>query len=336
VSNRRRIDAARLRDLSGDLRQLASVRRIMLDDGAERGVRALAFSTGGGLDFWALADRTLDIGPIWWRGAPLAWQSAAGLRSPYLNDPESESGQGFNRSFSGFLVTCGLDHIRQPAGPHPLHGRLPSTPARVLGYGEDWDVDEPILFCEGEVVQARYGGENLLLRRRIEAPIGGSEIRIFDTVQNRGMGEQAHAILYHFNFGYPALQDGSVVKLADEVVLGPMSLADPAAAPSSTSHAVGGRPRALCTLSLGQPGALSIAVEFETTHLAHLQLWHDLRPNACVLGIEPCTSARAEGGRSNGDVPLKPGERRTYSLRIAMAGAAPEAPKIFQFTPGRG
>ncbi len=40
-----------LRPRVGDLRQSASVRRIALDDGAERGVRALAFSTGGGLDF---------------------------------------------------------------------------------------------------------------------------------------------------------------------------------------------------------------------------------------------------------------------------------------------
>ncbi len=37
-------------------RQFASVRPIMLDDGPERGVRCLGFSTGGGLDFWALTD----------------------------------------------------------------------------------------------------------------------------------------------------------------------------------------------------------------------------------------------------------------------------------------
>ena len=53
-----------LAPLVGDLRQVASVRRIVLDDGAERGVRALAFSTGDGLDFWVLTDRSLDIGPL--------------------------------------------------------------------------------------------------------------------------------------------------------------------------------------------------------------------------------------------------------------------------------
>jgi hypothetical protein len=175
-----------MRPLVGDLRQLASVRRIVLDDGPERGVRALAFSTGGGLDFWVLSDRSLDIGPLWWRGVSLAWQSPAGFRSPALHDPEGEGGRGFNRSFSGFLVTGGLDHIRQPADDHPLHGRLPFTPARLLSYGEDWDAAEPVLFCDGEVIQARYGGEALRLRRRIEAPIGGGEIRIEDTVESLG------------------------------------------------------------------------------------------------------------------------------------------------------
>jgi pimeloyl-ACP methyl ester carboxylesterase len=57
-----------LRAFVGDLRQLASVRRIVLDDGPEAGVRALAFSTGGGLDFWVLTDRSFDLGPVWFRG----------------------------------------------------------------------------------------------------------------------------------------------------------------------------------------------------------------------------------------------------------------------------
>ena len=106
--------ARELRAKVGDLRQFASVRRITLDDGVERGVRALAFSSGGGLDFWALSDRSLDIGPLWWKGMPVAWQSMAGFRSPALHDPEEDGGRGYSRTNSGFLVTCGLDHIRQP------------------------------------------------------------------------------------------------------------------------------------------------------------------------------------------------------------------------------
>ena len=67
--------AAALRPLVGDLRQFAGVRRLVFDDGPERGVPVLAISSGGGLDLWLLAGRCLDIGPLWFRGRPVAWQS---------------------------------------------------------------------------------------------------------------------------------------------------------------------------------------------------------------------------------------------------------------------
>lgn len=318
----RGVDTGELRRLTGDLRQLASVRPIVLDDGPERGVRTLAFSTGGGLDFWVMADRSLDIGPLWWRGAPVAWQGAAGLRSPYLSDAERDGGRGFNRGFGGLLVTCGLDHIRQPSGPHPLHGRLPYTPARVLARGEDWSADPPILFAEGEVAQAAYGGEVLVLRRRIEAPIGGAELSIVDRVENRGAALQAHALLYHFNFGYPAVRNGTVVRLGDAALLGPVALADPDGFGPATCHAAGGAAHAATVLA--SPGGFTATVGFATATLPFVQVWRDLRPNAGVIAIEPCTSARTADGDSAGDRPLAPGEARTHAVRLAFAGAPPD------------
>jgi Domain of unknown function (DUF4432) len=310
-----------LRPLVGDLRQLAGVRRIALDDGPERGVRALAFSTGGGLDFWALADRSLDIGPLWWRGTPLAWASAAGFRSPALHDPEGDGGRGFNRSFSGFLVTCGLDHTRQPDGEHPLHGRLPYTPARLTAYGEDWEREEPILFCEGEAVQARYGSESLRLWRRIEAPVGGREIRIIDVVENLGAGQQRQSTLYHFNLGFPAVATGSLVRLGETVLLGPLTVPDAADAPRSESVPAGGDAEAACTVTTPvEGGDLVLTFAFATDTLPHLQFWRDLRPHAAVLGIEPCTSFRTADARSGPEPILRPGERRRYCLRFAVSG----------------
>jgi hypothetical protein len=218
--------ASEMRAKLGDLRQFASVRSIRLDDGVEHGVRALAFSSGGGLDSWVLSDRSLDIGPLWWRGVPLAWQSMAGFRSPALYRAEEDGGRGYGRSNSGFVVTCGLDHIRQPIGGHPLHGRLPFTTARVTAHGEDWDREEPVLFCEGEVMQFRFGAEALRLRRRIEVPIGGSEIRIRDVVENLGANQTPQASLYHFNLGYPAIAPGSIVRLGAKQLLGLAALPD--------------------------------------------------------------------------------------------------------------
>src|SRR5215217_9283573 len=329
--------AADFRPLVGDLRQFASVRRITLDDGPESGVRALAFSTGGGLDLWVMADRSLDIGAVWCRGVPIAWQSPVGFRSPMLHRAEEDGGTGFNRSFTGFLVTCGLDHIRQPAGGQPLHGRVPFTPARVLAYGEDWERPEPVLYCEGEVVQARYGGEALRLRRRIEAPIGGSEIRIEDTVENLGAEPISQATLYHFNLGYPAVALGSEVSLHDRLIFGPIRLPDPLDTPASVSHPAGDRARATCRLSTPSASGASFdfTLTFATDTLPHLQLWRDLRPNVGILALEPCTSNRPQEGTNASEFLLMPSDRRRYSLSLAFAGA-PAAPSVISGMQGEG
>jgi hypothetical protein len=306
-----------LRAKVGDLRQFASVRRIVLDDGVERGVAALAFSNGGGLDFWALADRSLDIGPLWWKGMPIAWQSMAGFRSPYLHHPEEDDGRGYSRTNSGFLVTCGLDHFRQPVSGHPMHGRLPFTPARVTAYGEDWDRDEPALFCEGEIMQFRIGGEALRLKRRIEAPIGGNRLRICDVVTNLADEPTAQASLYHINFGYPALAPGSSVTLGSRKLVEVQALPDPSSASESRSYpAEGNDAHAVCKLNtpMDEGTMLEVAVSFDTDTLPHLQLWHDLHPHACVLAIEPCTSAKVNGVEKI----LGSGESRAYSVEISF------------------
>lgn len=306
---------SKISDRVADLRQLASVRRIVLDDGVEQGVRALAFSTGGGLDFWVLVDRSLDIGPIWWRGLPVAPQGPTGFQHPRWHRRDAEDGQGFRASFSGFLVTCGLEHIRQPADGHPMHGRLPLTPAVLGGYGADWALDVPVLYCEGEVVQKHPGGEHFRLRRRIEADIGGTKLAVRDTVENLADRRQAQASLYHFNIGYPALDDGTVVEHAGRRMLGPLRLPDERASREAFSMAVSDARHATCTISCPK---MMVELAWDAATLPHLQLWHDLSPGACVLSIEPCTSERLPGGRSGCEPMLAPDGTRTYALDISI------------------
>ena len=307
----------------GDLRQIASVRRIVLDDGPERGVRALSFSTGGGLDFWVLTDRSMDIGTLSWRGVQLAWQSAGGFRAPALIDVQDDGGRGFNRGFSGFLITCGLNHIRHPKDGEPLHGRFPFTPARLTAYGEDWESAEPFLFCEGEVVQSRYGGEALRLKRRIVAPIGGASIRILDTVENLGAEDVPHAILYHFNLGYPAICSGTTVEWNGERLLGPIELPDEQGLVPARSWPASRDGRAQCVVRspTGAASEMTVSFTFEASTLGHLQVWRDLRKHAGVLSIEPCSTPLQNEGEEAAT--LAPGERRTYRLEISLASAPP-------------
>jgi hypothetical protein len=227
------------RDLSahaGSLSQFAGVRLMTLGDGVERGVRMLEFRSGTGLRFTVMIDRCFDIGDCEYRGMAIGWHSAAGFKHPGLHDAEGEGGLGWLRSASGLLVTCGLDQMlfmnEEPGDhygyaprktvSHPLHGRIGMMPGRLIGYGERWEGDDLILWCEGVVSQGAVFGENLELARRIEIKAGTNEIRISDRVSNIGFYRTPHMYLYHVNVGHPVLSEGSryVAPISDVVWAG--------------------------------------------------------------------------------------------------------------------
>jgi hypothetical protein len=208
---------------TGALSQFAGVRLMTLGDGLERGIRMLEFRTGSGLRFTVLVDRAMDIADCEYKGQSIGWNSPAGFRHPGLHEYEGEGGLAWARSFSGLLVTCGLDHIlfmnEVPADTyvysprqtvkHSLHGRVGTIPARLTGYGESWEGDRCVLWAEGVVQQAAVFGEDLHLIRRIEADVGGREIRLHDRVVNHGFYKTPHMYCYHINVGHPVLDAGS-------------------------------------------------------------------------------------------------------------------------------
>jgi hypothetical protein len=277
---------------------MTGLTRVVVGDG----VQALAFATGV-LDFTVLIDRSLDIGPLSWCGLKVGWESAAGFRHPAGHDPHADEGRGFNRLFSGFLVTGGLEHIRQPKDRHPLHGSLPFTPARLTASGEA----NGVLFCEGEVQQPGFR-----LQRRIEAPVGGNSLTIADTVENLAATPRRQASLYHFNIGQPTLADGTVVMQGAERRLGPLRVPDPA----MPSESAGFRGPASCTV--GTPRC-TIIFTWDAATLPHLQLWHRLNADPPVLSIEPCTSERLAGGLSGEEPVVAPGESRRYRLQVTFS-----------------
>jgi hypothetical protein len=59
------------------------------------------------------------------------------------------------------------------------------------------------------VRQAAIFGEHLRLRRRIEADLGGNDIRLIDTVTNHGFDPTPHMLLYHINLGWPLVDEGA-------------------------------------------------------------------------------------------------------------------------------
>lgn len=219
----RSTDAVDVRARAGCLAQFGGVRLVTFGDGVERGLRVLEFRTGTGLCFSVLIDRAMDIGEMSHAGRAIGWQSPTGFRHAGLHEPEGEGGLGWLRSFSGFLSTCGLDHILGPEEVeaasynyprrgkvrHGLHGRIGAIPARLTGYGERWEGDRCTLWAEGVIVQGAVFGEVLHLHRRIEADLGGNEVRLTDRVVNTGFARTPHMFFYHVNLGYPVIDDGA-------------------------------------------------------------------------------------------------------------------------------
>ncbi len=313
------VDRASLAARAGSLTQFGGVRLVTLADGVERGIRLLEFRTGSGLCFSVMVDRAMDIAEVSHAGRAIGWHSPTGFRHPGLHEPEGEGGLGWVRSFSGFLATGGLDHIlgaeevdasdydypRRATVRHGLHGRISAIPARLTGYGERWEGDRCILWAEGVVTQAAVFGEVLELHRRIEADLGGNDIRLTDRVVNAGFCRTPHMMLYHINIGYPVVDEGArylapirqvvwASHAADLAAQGTGYLRCPPPIPGfqeqvwehqMAADADGVVPVALVNDRIG----LGILVETRQDQLPCALQWQNFRAGHYVMGIEPVT-----------------------------------------------
>lgn len=331
------------------------VRLLTLGDGAERGVRMLEFRTGSGLRFTVALDRAMDIVEVEHKGRSLGWHSPTGLRHPGLHDPEGEGGLAFARSFTGFLVTCGLDHVLGPEEVgaetynypgkksirHVLHGRVTAVPAKLTGYGERWEGDRCILWAEGVVRQSAVFGENLHLHRRIEADLGGDEIRLFDRVANEGFLLTPHMFFYHVNLGHPLLEEGAryLAPIRDVVWAAHAARyrdqgTGYRAAPAPTldfveqvwehdmaADAGGEVPVALVNDRLG----LGVEVTTRKDQLPCAYQWQNFQAGSYALGIEPSTHhvLGDNAARERGEmIWLGPLEGRDYEARFRILDGA--------------
>lgn len=333
----------------GRSEQVAGVRLVTLADGAERGVRVLEFRTGAGFNFDVLVDRAFDLGHAEVKGQPLAWTSPVGVTGPWYYEP---GGLGFLRSFGGGLLsTCGLDHTLFPsedtAGQYHyppkatehygLHGRVSNRPARLVGYGERWEGDTCTLWAEGEVRQASALGENLVLRRRVEARVGEMHLTLRDEVENVGYHPTPHMLLYHVNVGFPVVDEGAEVVLparrvtpcGDYPVADFRTLTPPAAGVGEQVFEFEPLSEPDGTVPVGvlnRARGLGMYELFRADQLPHPFVWRMLGEGHYVVALEPSTNrvAGRHDARARGELrTLEPGEVQRYDLELgALVGEA--------------
>ena len=327
----------------GDFSQLFGIKEYSMSGGKANGVKAFDVRNGSGLEFTVLADRCLDIAGLSFKGINCSFISKTGIVAPEYYD---ENGFGFLRSFhAGFLTTCGLRNVGNPCEEngesYSLHGRISNTPAEEVCAETEWIDDIPILAISGKMREARVFGENLLLSRRITCRYGENKIFIQNVVENCGFKREELMLLFHFNLGYPLLDEGSLLVAPTEK----LTPRDSEAKKGEASYNQCQQPTANYSeqvfyhnLNSNQNGdtrvalinetlELGIALHFNKNQLFNFTQWKQMGEGEYVLGLEPCNCY--VGGRidprNKGILEfMEPGEIRNFDLTIELLNGRDE------------
>ncbi len=191
--------------------QLYGVEEVRLVGGKGDGMRLLNIKNGKGLELTVSADRCADISRLSLSGINFGYFSPCGYVAPAYYD---SVGAGFLKSFTaGFLTTCGLCAVGSPCiddgEETPLHGTIANTPAEIVNY---W-TDNRYIHIMARIRDAQIFSRQLILDREYLISLETNEMTITDTVTNIGAKETPLQMLYHFNVGYPLLDENTVVTI---------------------------------------------------------------------------------------------------------------------------
>lgn len=317
--------------LMGSLDQAVSITSSTVSDGPSAATRRIHVINGD-LDFAVLPDRALDLGQLRVAGVPVAWISPTG----FPRVPEAGvDGQSWLRTFGGgLLTTCGLLNVG-PASQdgdqsHPMHGRISSRPATVTRTAV---VDDEIVI-EGIVREARVFGENLELHRRITSPVGERTVRVADRLVNRGSRPVSPMVLYHLNFGWPLIDEGTELRSPATEVRPRDEHAAAGVTTWSSFPALRDRypeqvfqhmlPRAeTVDVEVVNPRGLTIGIRFDSAQLPGLFQWRVAEAGHYVLGVEPSLVptilGRTAAHEQNLLVPLEPGHHLDLGVEITAS-----------------
>jgi hypothetical protein len=179
----------------------------------------------------------------------------------------------------------------------------------------------------------------LRLRRRIEARVGESRLRIHDEVENVGWDPTPHMFLYHVNVGFPVVDEGAEllvpapagVSRSGERSVDYRRLDGPTPSyveqvyehEGIAAEADGSVPVAVVNRALGL-GAYEV---YNRDQLPYHFSWRMLGEGTYVVGIEPCTNRPAGrlDARARGElIALAPGEVRAYDLELGALDGVDE------------
>lgn len=331
----------------GRIEQIGGLRRLQWAEGAETGNEQIQVRTGAGLSYYVSPSRALDISLAEFGGVPLTWQAAGGDIHPEYYD--NRGAEWLRTAVGGLLMTCGLVYVGAPGKDEGqafgLHGRVHHLPARQVSLLAEWHGDEYVMEIGGIVEETATFGESLRLRRRIRSQLGKNRIEISDVVENFGFTTTPHMILYHFNFGFPLLDETTEIRFPSQRVV-PRDSGTPVAEYDRwRAPQPGYQERVYYHQELGDESArvrihnprfptagsddrlpLTVSLSWSLAQLPKLVQWKMPGAGVHVLGIEPanCYVEGRAAERDRGSLQmLEPGESRRYDLTLEIFASDP-------------
>ncbi len=327
----------------GDYRQLFGIKHYMLTNGRDNGVRAFDIRSGSGLEFTILQDRCLDLAALSFRGINCSYLSKTGIVSPFYYERD---GNGFLRNFySGMLTTCGLRNVGPSSADgedfFTQHGRISNIAAEDVSAVVENDNESPVIRIRGTMREACVFGENLLLHREIICRYGENKIEIRNTVRNEGFRREALMLLFHFNVGYPLLDENAYL-IVPSVHVTPrdgdakagIEFWDRCQKPTRNyreqvfyhdlkADSDGNTAVSLVNEKLG----LGLVIRFNKNQLFNFTQWKQMGEGEYVMGLEPCNcfvDGRTALRNANVIDYMEPGEVRRFDLTIEILAGVEE------------
>ncbi len=324
--------------------QVGGIETSVPDNGPGRGTRIAWINTGAGLRYKVVIDRGLDIVDAFYNQYSLSWLSHAGVTAAR---PDANRGLEWLYSFAGgLLTTCGLTHIGGPEcdefGERGLHGRVSNIPAEIESIVQpDISGGKPEMRISGVVRQSRVFGPSLELRRTISGRLGEAVVRVRDVVTNVGNTPTPHMILYHCNFGWPLVDEGTEIVCGgrwesrgldmDNEVFNSRRDYKKCQKPWE-SHRGGGEGCAFIDVKADKTGictvgihnrrlGIALMIKYKKRQLPWLANWQHWGPGEYVTALEPGTNppiGQAAARKQKKLIHLAPGKSRTYELEMAV------------------
>jgi hypothetical protein len=286
----------------------------------------------------------MDIADAFYNQHSLAWLSHLGITRP---QPFSNAGTDWIKTFGGgLMVTCGLDHIGGPekdeTGMRGLHGAISNTPATIEAIHQPDPFSGNLnMSIVGLMKQSQPLGGQYEMRRTISGVLGKAAIVIHDEITNRANTPMPHMLLYHFNFGWPLVDEGTkiiwegkwqpretgtankIFKEGNDFHRCPAPLED---------HNGGGEEAVFIDIAADKNGdcncalqndtlGLLLKLKFQKKQLPWLTNWQHFGKGEYVTGLEPGTHppiGQAKARENNTLLWLQPGEKRAYDLVLEI------------------